>query len=165
MNKLFVILTSALALSVSGIAFAEGDGMKAYKQRPNQHRGAKGMPVAGKLFHAIKRLELDETQEARLNEIKDTMRADLRPVMQATREGHMQLKELINSDTYDEAAVAMIAEKEGDLAAERLMITSRAMSDALQLLTEEQRAELEAMAEERRERRMERRKQKNAKAG
>ena len=157
MNKLLVILTSALALSVSSAAFSQEDGMKPHKQRPNHHRGAQGMPVAGRLFHAIKRLDLDEAQETSLREIMDTMRADLHPIMQATREGHMQLKELINSDTYDEAAVATIAGKEGDLAAERLMITSRAMSDAIQLLTEEQRAELEAMAKERRERRKERR--------
>ena len=123
------------------------------------------MPDAGRVFHAIKRLDLDEAQETSLREIMDTMREDLRPVMEATREGHMQLKELINADTYDETVVASIADRQGDLAAERLMITSRAMSDALQLLTEEQRAELEAMAEERRERRSERRKRKNTEAG
>ena len=165
MNKLLVILTSALALTVSSTGFSQDDGMKPYKQRPNHHRGAPGMPVVGRLFHAIKRLDLDETQETSLREIMDTMREDLRPVMEATREGHMQLKELIDADTYDETVVTSIADKQGDLAAERLIITSRAMSDALQLLTEEQRAELESMAEERRERRAERRAKRKSRAG
>ncbi len=37
------------------------------------------------------------------------------------RAGHEQLKELIKADSFDEAAVTALAEKEGALTAERLI--------------------------------------------
>ena len=71
--------------------------------------------------------------------------------------GHEQLKELIKAESFDESAVAALAETEGTLAAERLIVASRAMSDVYGQLTVEQRAELEIMASERAERRAEKR--------
>lgn len=159
MNKLILTIISALALTVSTSTFSQDDGKEPGQKRPNHHRGAPGMPVTGMLFHAMKKLDLDGEQEAGIQAIKETMKTDLHPVMKAGRAGHVQLRELINSDVYDEDAVAAIAQKEGELAAERIMITSRAMSDALKLLSDEQREELKAMAAERKARRSERRKQ------
>ena len=160
MNKYLISLLAAMALIASTDAFTQDEGMRPDKQRAAHHRGAPA-PVAAKLFRAIRGLELSDTQEDSLDEIMFAMKKDLRPVMKASREGHKQLKELIDSDNFDEAAVAAIAEKEGDLAAEKLMITSRAMSEALQLLSDEQREELKARAAEHRELRKERRQQRD----
>jgi hypothetical protein len=55
-----------------------------------------------------------------------------------------------------------LAEQEGALAAERLIIASRAMSAVYGQLTDEQRVELETMATERAERRAEKRGQRSA---
>jgi Spy/CpxP family protein refolding chaperone len=77
------------------------------------------------------------------------LKAEVRPIMQATKAGHLQLKELIKADSYDEQAVAALADKEGNLAAERMMITSRALSEVFSQLTDEQRSQLDEMAAQR----------------
>ena len=74
---------------------------------------------------------------------------------------HAQLKELIKADTFDESAVSALARKEGDLAAERLLSASRATSNVYGQLTDEQRAQLASMAEERQAKRAERRHHRN----
>ena len=89
---------------------------------------------------------------ATVGEIMGALKADIRPVVMATRENHEQLKELVKAPTFDEGAVALLAEKEGDLAAERLMLTSRALSEIYNQLTNEQRIELEDMARHRKDR-------------
>ena len=55
-----------------------------------------------------------------------------------------------------------LAENEGALAAERLIIASRAMSAVYAQLTDEQRAELETIAAERAAKRAEKRNQRSA---
>ena len=57
----------------------------------------------------------------------------------------------------DADAVAAIADKEGDLAAERIKLTGEALSQVLAMLTDEQRAQLDTMAAERQKRRGEKR--------
>ena len=76
--------------------------------------------------------------------------------------GHEKLKGLIKAENYDEQAVAEVAEQEGALAAERLILASRAMSEVYAQLTNEQRLELESMAAERTAKRAEKRQKRSA---
>ena len=122
------------------------------------------MPAIGHLMHAIRRLDLSDEQREAARAIKGALKADVRPIMQEMKAGHMQLKELVKADSYDEPAVAALAGKEGDLTAERILLTSRAISEILGLLTDEQRAELEAMAAQRQEKRSQRREQRPGKS-
>lgn len=156
MNKIIIALITTLVMTVSGASFAQEDasGPDKKKQRQNrqqQHRGMQAMPAVEAVMRAIKHLDLEAGQKEGIREILGGLRADVRPVMMAVKGNHEQLKELVKAETYNEGAVAALAAKEGDLAAERLMLTSRALSEIYGLLTVEQRDELEAMASQRRD--------------
>jgi protein CpxP len=160
MNKLITTIMTSLLLTIAGLTLS----LDAYGEpgRKGQHqqreRGMNAMPVIDKVMHAIRRLDLDEAQRDSIRVIMQDLKAGVHPLMQETKAGHLELKELIKADTYDEDAVAALAEQEGALASERLVITSKALSDIFSQLTDEQRDQLETMAEERHERRGERHK-------
>jgi Spy/CpxP family protein refolding chaperone len=118
-----------------------------------------GAPMVDQLMRGIRRLDLEDEQRESIRAIMQGLKADTSPVMQKTKAVHLQLKELIKADVYDADAIAALAVQEGDFAAERMMITSRALSQVYGQLTQEQRAELETMAAEHQARRTERREQ------
>ena len=157
MNKVILTIIGTLLLTTGGFAVAQDNDGGQKRHRSDQQRGMQGMPVVDRVIRALKRLDLEEEQKTEVKAILQGMKEDLRPIMGETKAGQKQLKELITAETFDEDAIATIAEKEGDLAAERTMIVARAMSGVFALLTDEQRAELETMSEQRRERRSERR--------
>lgn len=137
------IILTTLLLTVTGMALAQDP------EGRHHQRGDQSMPAVDELMRAIKRLDLSEEQKTSIKGIMHGLKTEERPLAREMKAGHQQLKELIKADSFDEAAVAALAEKEGALAAERLIITSRAMSGVYAQLTDEQRAELETMASER----------------
>ena len=156
MNKIIIALITTLIMTVTGATFAQEDvagpeNKKQRQHRQQQDRGMQAMPAVEAVMRAIRHLDLDAEQKEGIRGIMGGLKADVRPVMMATRENHEQLKELVKAATFNEEGVAALAEKEGNLAAERLMLTSRALSDIYSLLTAEQREELETMASKRKE--------------
>jgi Spy/CpxP family protein refolding chaperone len=151
MNKLIITIVTTLIMTVTGTSFAQeyADGPVKKKQRQHRqqsHRGMQAMPVVEATMRAIRHLDLDAEQKEGIKAIMGGLKADVRPVMLAARDNHEQLKELVRAANFNDEAVAALAEKEGELAAERLMLTSRALSKVYNLLTDEQRSELAAMA-------------------
>jgi len=157
MNKLTITIVTTLLLTVSGMALAQdfygGPGNK------GQQRGMQGMPMIQGVVRGLRNLDLEDEQRDNIQAIMQDLRAETAPVMQKTRALHLQLRELVKADVYDEDAVAALAVQEGDFAAERLMITSRALSEVFSQLTQEQRDELATMIAERQQWRAERQKQ------
>lgn len=168
MNQLTNIITgtilATLLLTVTGAALAQdpmanpaGAKKGQHHQGRHQQRGDQPMPAVENMMRAVKHLDLSDEQQESIKAIMHGLKTQERQLMKETKAGHEQLKELIKADSYDEAAVATLAEKEGALTAERLMSASRAMSQVYGLLSDEQRVELEAMAAERQARRAEKR--------
>jgi len=150
---LMTVLAAAFLMSASA-SFAQDDG---YGPGKRGQRGMQGMPAVEQLMRAIHRLDLGDEQQAGIRAVMQEMKAEVRPIMEEMKAGHLQLKELVKADEYDEGTVAGLAAREGDLAAERMVITSRALSEVYGYLNDEQRAELEEMATQRMERRSEKR--------
>lgn len=166
MNKFIIVIATTLLLGSTGSLMAQDDVRgEPFRQGQGQghrhHAGKQAMPMVGGMMRAIRQLDLTEQQDEDIRTVMQGMKESIRPVMEQTRAGHMALRELVKADVYDEEAVAVLAAKEGDLAAERVLITSKAMSEVLGLLTDEQRAELDTMAANRKAMRAEKRKQKN----
>ena len=152
MNKLIITVISSLLLMSAGMAMAQGpEGRPGNKARHHQG-GMQAMPAVEKIMRAIRQLDLGEQQKADIKAVMQGLKEDVRPLMLDTRANHEQLKDLVKAVDFDQEAVAAVAESEGDLAAKRLMLTSRALSNIYNLLTGEQRDELEAMAAQRQER-------------
>ncbi|MCW8924850.1 MAG: Spy/CpxP family protein refolding chaperone [Xanthomonadales bacterium] len=148
MNKLMISLTTALLLTISGMAMAQdgapGPGNKG--QRP--HRGMQAPPrsMMDGVLRAIKRLDLSDEQKEGIWATAHELKGKLHPVMVEMKSGQRELRALITSGKFDEKAVAELAKKEGDLIEQRILLTSEAVSNVLGQLTEEQRTKLEAMA-------------------
>ena len=159
MKKISITIITALLLTVSGMAMAQDFNGEPGNKGQRDHRGMQGNPMVDQIMRGLRRLDLEDEQRENIRAIMQGLRAETSPVMQKTRALHLQLKELIKADVYDADAVTTLAVQEGDFAAERLMITSRALSQVYGHLTQEQRDELAAMAAERQVQRAERRAQ------
>jgi Spy/CpxP family protein refolding chaperone len=157
MNKISITIITTLLLTASGMALAQDFYGEPGNKGQRSQRGMQGAPMVDQLMRGIRRLDLEDEQRESIRAIMQGLKADTSPVMQKTKAVHLQLKELIKADVYDADAVAALAVQEGDFAAERMMITSRSLSQVYGQLTQEQRAELETMAAEHQERRTERR--------
>ena len=106
-------------------------------------------------------LDLSDDQKADIKAIMHDLKTEERELAKEMKLGHEQLKELIKADSFDEEAVSRLADQEGALTAQRLMISSRALSEVYAQLTGEQRNELEIMAAKRAERRADKREQRS----
>ena len=158
MKTLLKTILAVTFLMSAGASFAQDTGFGPGKPGQRGQRGMQGMPAVENMMRALHRLDLADEQQANIRAIMQEMKVEVGPVMEEMKAGHLQLRELVKADVYDADAVAGLAAKEGDLAAERMVITSRALSEVYGYLTDEQRAELEEMAALRMERRSEKRK-------
>jgi protein CpxP len=159
MKKLMITTMTAILLMAGGLAVAQDDFYGDRERNQKHKRGMPAMPVVAQVMRAVRHLDLSDEQKSAMKKIMHGLKQDTRPIMDEMKVNHVLLRDLIKAETYDEAAVAELAETEGKLAAQRLVITSRALSAIYAQLTDEQRVELETMAAERREKMNERRKQ------
>jgi Spy/CpxP family protein refolding chaperone len=160
MNKLIVTIITTLLLTVTGSTFAQNPTDGPDRKWQHHQRGMQMGAGLDQLMHALRQLDLSDEQKANTRAILEVMKAEIHPILEETKAGQQQLRELIKSDSYDENAVRALAEKEGDLATERVMITAQALSRVMSQLTDEQRAELDAMAAERKQKRAQRHQEK-----
>ena len=158
MNTLLKTILAVTFLMSAGASFAQDTGFGPGKPGQRGQRGMQGMPAVENMMRAIRRLDISDEQQADIRAVMQEMKTEVSPIMEDMKASHLQLKELIKADEYDDGAVAGLAAKEGVLVAERMVITSRALSEVYGYLTDDQRAELEEMAAQRMERRSEKRK-------
>jgi Spy/CpxP family protein refolding chaperone len=158
-NRMTRTALATLLLAVMGTALAAEPSDGPERKAKHHQRSAQQMPVVEKMMRAVRHLDLSEEQKANIKTIMHDLKANERTLMKQVKSGHEQLKGLIKAEVYDEPAVAALAEKEGALMTERLIIASRAMSKVYGQLTDDQRAELETMASERAAKRAENREQ------
>ena len=154
MNKLMISVMTAGLLAISGMAVAQDGGQGPGNKGQRSHRGMQAPPrtMMEGVMRAIKRLDLSEEQKEGIWTTVHDLKGELHPVMMEMRNGQRELRELVTSGSFDEKAVAALAEKTGDLTAQRILLTTGAVANVLGQLTEEQRAQLDAMAAERKQR-------------
>ena len=96
----------------------------------------------------MQQLDLGEAQKAAIHAIVQDARGDLKAVSRAGADNRQALHDVLSAETLDEDALAKAAEGAGDLVAERIVIAAHAAKAVMAELTDEQRAELNAMREE-----------------
>ena len=158
-NRIARTALATLLLAVMGTALAVEPSDGPARKAKHHQRSAQQMPAVEKMMRAVRHLDLSDEQKENIRAIMKDLKANERTLMKQVKNGHEQLKGLIKAEVYDESAVAALAEQEGALMTERLIITSRAMSKVYGQLTDDQRAELETMARERAAKRAENREQ------
>jgi len=156
MNKLMISVMTAGLLAVSGMAVAQdgGPGQDPGNEGQRPHRSMQAQPrtMMEGVMRAIRRLDLSDEQKEGIWATVHELKGELHPIMVEMKNAQRELRELITSGSFDEQAVAALAKTEGDLTEQRILLSSEAVADVLGQLTEEQRAELEAMAAERKQR-------------
>jgi Spy/CpxP family protein refolding chaperone len=154
MNKFMISVMTAGLLAVSGMAMAQDADQGPGNKGQRSHRGMQAQPrtMMEGVMRAIKRLDLSEEQKEGIWATVHELRGELHPIMMEMKSGQRELRELVTSGSFDASAAAALAKTEGELTEQRILLTSEAVANVLDQLTEEQRAELEAMAAERKQR-------------
>lgn len=140
-----VLIVSSLGLVTTVSAKPHGDGPDC--ERGGHHMGA-GYKHGDKGFNVdrmAKKLDLSDDQRTQIEAIiaaSKQQKSDQRDKMQANRE---QIKELTQRSPLDEAAVRTVADAQGDLKADMIMLQAQQRAKIHAVLTDEQRAELEDM--------------------
>lgn len=149
MNKSTSVLLACFLTFAVSLAAAHGPDRGRDHDRSGP-RGPEAMEMVGHLHHALKRLDLNETQRAAIRGRFRDMKSEVGPLLEQLREGRADMHAALLAPDYDANAVAAIAEQQGAANAGIIEIVARTVHSALTELTPEQRAELQAMGEHRR---------------
>lgn len=145
--------TRIIAISITLLALSAGTYAADHDERrgpPMRDRaGIDGVEAVRHLSRALRRLDLDEEQVAAVRAEMSTMRETLKPLVTEFHQNRKAMHELVLDGDYDEQQAAEIAEQQGALTAEITLLTSTTVSRMLEQLTDEQRAELDAMRQDR----------------
>ena len=127
--------------------------------RPGQGGHAGGPPGIETLMHLSRHLEhvadeINVTQEQRdaIRGIIDMARPQFREVGDAIRANHELIRTVSSPESYDAEAVAILADEQGALVSQMMILGAQTKVNVLSVLTVEQREQLTAMREERRSR-------------
>lgn len=147
MTTLFA--SAFLIAAGSAIADSHGDRGKGGKHK----RGAPQSSMMEKFTRELRQLDLSNEQKANVKVIMQDLRGQSMSISKDLKANQMALRDVIQSGNWDESTAAELAANEGDLTAQRTLLTSKALADVYAQLNDEQRAELAVKAEERMERR------------
>ncbi len=143
-------LVSTAMLSASAFA-GDDDG----RRGPGRHFGGPGfgMPDPGMISGRMAdRLGLDETQRETVKNIMEAAQPEMKALREKLRANHDALQALDAADPE----VQNIAASNGELATEATLLFSRVRGEIHAVLTDEQRAQLAELKEDRKEKRKER---------
>ncbi|MGD8383895.1 MAG: Spy/CpxP family protein refolding chaperone [Lysobacterales bacterium] len=149
MKTLLTTIFAAALLTIAGSAFARGGD---FGHGRHHAGGPPGAPALEHFRHALRKLDLSDQQKTDIKAVMEGLRSDMQPLMKNMRANHEQLRTLVTARNFDKDAVASVAKKEGELATQRIILTSEAMSRMLGYLTDDQRAQLEQMHTQRMQR-------------
>ncbi|MDP2714913.1 Spy/CpxP family protein refolding chaperone [Rheinheimera sp.] len=132
-SKLIFALGLLTAASLPGIAVAHEHKAAGYEHgRHMQHAPMKRM-LAG--------LELTDSQREQIKQLMQQHRSE----QKATRAGNterQQMRDLLAADTFDEVAARQLIAKQQQQAADKRLAAMKLQHQVLQLLTDEQRQQL-----------------------
>lgn len=140
MPKFMLPLFAAfLLLGMHGVSDATESG----RQKPAVEQDAK--PAGPRILRHRDRIGLTDEQASAITALHDNLRAELEPNRERMRELRQELRKVL-SNGYDEREVRRIAEEQGRLLAERVILRSRTKVKVRDILSEQQRIQLKALA-------------------
>ena len=143
----------AIAFTVTGLfagaAYAFGDKIEgSMVNAMKEGRFGRG-PWRGMFRDRIAReLNLTPEQKAQIEQIIQSEKPNIRPLVQQLAEHHKQLKALGQDGNFNEAQVRAIAQQQGQTMAELIVVKERIQSRIFAVLTPEQRQKAAQMREQ-----------------
>lgn len=132
---------AALAVAlVAGLAFAQGGPGTMRHGMRGMHRGFMGGdPGFGMMLH---QLNLTEDQKTQIKNIRQTEKANFKPMMQQQFQAHQQMMQLITSGNFDQAKATAIATQEAQTRIQMEVEHAKIHSQIYQLLDSTQKAKV-----------------------
>jgi Spy/CpxP family protein refolding chaperone len=162
MNRMSnTLLVGMIALGLMGIAgtvyASPGKGNHEYcmhKSGGMKKHGmyGHGMKHGGRGFNIermAEHLDLTAEQRSKIESIVEETRPRVKAIREQMRDNRKQLRELSAVGTYDKDAVRKLADAQGDLKADMIMLRTEQKSRIRSVLTEEQRNRMQAMRDKR----------------
>ncbi|BCR04360.1 hypothetical protein DESUT3_14290 [Desulfuromonas versatilis] len=143
MNKRFFVAILFIMVAVSGALYS-----KAMAQQPDLD-GPPEVAVEGPgdcgfgkgpMGRMARVLDLSETQQNQIKEIQAAERETIRPLREQLQQTRAKVKSLVQSESFDEAAVRSLIAAQESNRTEMMVARARAHNQIYALLTPEQRA-------------------------
>jgi Spy/CpxP family protein refolding chaperone len=136
------LVTAVSAMPPGG---GPGCGQGGYRMNADQRFGAPG----ARLERLAARLDMTEAQRAEVRAIFEGSRDEMVALREQMKANRTDIRELMYSGDFDEAAVRRIAAEQGDLKAEMIVLRARQRAEMRAVLTDEQISQLEQMRQRR----------------
>jgi len=137
-------------LAVGALALASA-GALAYPGHGDRHPPPGGPDFGGhaieRLLGAVHDLNLSDAQRDDIRAAVEGSRDAIETNRQAVMDAMQQLHDLLDADSLDENALDSVADQMGQLAKERVLLTSHTVAGVLATLDASQRDELRAKAD------------------
>ena len=134
MITLIFIGTMLVTGILSGMAFADRGKTLSLEDRQDRME----MKHEKRMDAMAEVLDLSETQQEQIRAIHEKERAEQEGTMQQMREDREQMRVLLDSDTFDEAAIRSLANKQAILKTEMFVSRAKVKHEVFQLLNAEQ---------------------------
>jgi protein CpxP len=130
-----ILIASMLATGIlGGMAFAEPGNRPSFEERQERME----MKHEKRLEVMATVLDLSDAQQTQIRTIHEQERAAMEETKEQLRAGHEQMRTLLESDTFDEAAIRSLAQIQASLKTEMLVSRAKVRHTVFQLLTAEQ---------------------------
>lgn len=156
MNKIATtILVSSLALG--GLAIASDSNEykehEKYEKHENYEKHGKhgkycnkrGKKSGARIERMIERLDLNENQAKQVRNIRDSYRPKMESFRNKMKESRQELREAMHAETIDQNKVKELAQKKGNLMAEKIVLRAEMRNEINKVLTKKQREEMKEM--------------------
>ncbi len=138
----FLVFALVAVSTVFAIAQKGGDGWK--DGRGGHHRGGFG--------RIAEKLNLTDAQREQVKGIMETSRAKVQPLKKSMKANRQKMDAATANGQFDEAAVSAIAQEQATIKAQLIVEKERAKSQMFQILTAEQKAQVQQFEAQKRER-------------
>ena len=155
MNKLITtLLVSSLAMGSIAIAHAnsEHSGDREH-QGKRCMKGKMGNKFGMRIERMAKKLGFSESQLKQAREIQEKYQPQMQALHDKKKATRQELRAVMHADNIDQAAVKKLAQQQGDLKAQKIILRSQIRSEIHKLLTAEQRTKMKEMHKNRDEKR------------
>ena len=145
-----VLALSSLGFVASSYAMPSGEGYeKCMHGKHGKGYGEKHGRRGFDIDRMAEKLNLSDEQRTSMQAIIDESKPEITALREKMRETRKQLKQLAHTNPYNEAEVRKLADAQGDLKAEMIVLRMQQRSKISNVLTEEQRTQMKEMREKR----------------
>ncbi len=139
----FLVFALVALSTVFAIAQNGGDNWKG-KRGGHHKRGGFG--------RMAEKLNLTDAQKAQVKEIREAGRSTIQPLREARKANRQKMKAATADRQFDEAQISAIATEQAQISAQMIVEKQRVKAQMFQLLTAEQKVQMQQFKEQRKER-------------